>query len=965
MFLPLGSLLLLCSQQLAPAQSPQSVGPAKADVDWLIQAPAIKADVVQSADGRELTMSNGLIARTWRLVPNAACVAFDNLLTGKSMLRSVRPEARITLNGVAYDVGGLVGQPNHAFLTPEWLEAMAADPKSMQLVGYEIGEPKERLKWKQVRHHAPDAVWPPEGVALRFDYQLPHVHPVELAEEKFHEVLFEADFSKVDDGWKVHQSSAHARSSFENEGKWGEIYTPANTAVFAEHELPEQTEMVAATFSLGTDRSASWGPGLALVFENKVIKFHIRPGGDSYSGKPQLGLWDGQQERPNLKHRWPMATDVAWTLRIRLAADRYYFDAKPENGEWKTFADLPRVATDGKPSAVRVGKMDKFGGNGDFSEAGDLVRLKVENFVCYGELMAGALQAQKYRIEQQSGITISLHYEMYDGIPVMAKWLTIDNQAEMELELDRFTLEELAVVEHANWVESRDGVTIPRPDYLHVETDFSFGGFQSANANRHVVHWREDPIYSTQVNYLRKTPCLLVVEPTYGPAQTIEPNDQFQSFHVFELAYDSSDRERKGLALRRMYRTIAPWVTENPLMHHLLANKPDVIRKAIDQAVDVGFEMIILSFGSGFNIESEDPAYIQQWKDIADYAGSKGIDIGGYSLLSSRRIGGGNDVVSPEGQRPTHGNCPALTSKWGLNYFTKLYNFYETTGMDLLEHDGSYPGDVDVTERPPLQKGEKDSRWVQWTIISSFYQWCREQGIYLNVPDYYYLSGTNKCGMGYREVNWSLPRAHQLIHTRQNIYDGTWRKTPSMGWMFVPLTQYHGGGAAATIEPLNEHLDHYRGMLLGNLGLGVQACYRGPRLYDTDRTRDMLKAQITWFKKYRDILESDVIHGRRADGRDLDWMLHVNPQLADKGMLVVYNPLQTEVRKTINVNLYYTGLTDVAKVSTAARSSFADGAGDETSTLEAPAIPHQLARDYSINLDVTVPAGGMRWFVIR
>jgi hypothetical protein len=949
MLLSLGSLLLLC------AQSP----------DWLVTPPAADADVSVSEDGRELVMQNGLISRTWRLQPNAACVAFDNLVTGQSMLRSVRPEARVTLDGVPYAVGGLIGQPNHAYLTPDWLEAMTSDPKSMQLVGFEVGEPKQRLAWKRTRHHAPGVTWPPKGVSVRFDYQLPYVHPADIVEEKYREVLIEDDFSEIDKGWKVHRSPAHERSSLENEGKWGEIYTPANTAAFAERQLPKSAHTVEATFSLGTDRSASWGPGLAVVFANRVVKFNIRPGGDFYSGIPQLGLWDGQGERPNLKHRWPMKVDVPWSLRIRIGKEKLYFDARPSEEAWMTFAELSRLPSDGAPLAVRVGKMDKAGGTDDFSSPGDLVRLKIEKFVCYGEIMAGALQAHRHKEEEQDKIRLSVHYEMYDGVPVMMKWMSIANGTDRSLELDRFTLEELAVVEHANWVESRDGVVMPTPGYLHVETDFAFGGFQTANANRHVVHWREDKQYSTQVNYLRRTPCLLVVEPTYGPAQTIEPADEFQSFHAFELAYDSSERERQGLALRRMYRTIAPWVTENPLMHHLLANDPKVVRRAIDQAKEVGFEMIILSFGSGFNIENDDPEYLAKWKAVADYASEQGIDIGSYSLLSSRRIGGGNDVVSPKGSRPTHGNCPALTSEWGLNYYRKLYNFFEQTGMDLLEHDGPYPGDVDVTERPPMQKGVQDSRWVQWTIASSFYEWCREQGIYVNAPDYYYLNGTNKCGMGYREVNWSLPRAHQLIHTRQNIYDGTWRKTPSMGWMFVPLSQYHGGGAAATIEPLSEHLDHYRGMLLGNLGMGVQACYRGPRLYDSPRTREMLMAQVAWFKKYRDILESDMVHGRRADGRDLDWMLHVNPQLEDKGMLVVYNPLETEVRKTIKVNLYYTGLTDVAIVSTAAKSSFANGAADETSVYEAPAIPHRLARDYTIELDVSVKPGAMQWFVIR
>ena len=132
---------------------------------------------------------------------------------------------------------------------------------------------------------------------------------------------------------------------------------------------------------------------------------------------------------------------------------------------------------------------------------------------------------------------------------------------------------------------------------------------------------------------------------------------------------------------------------------------------------------------------------------------------------------------------------------------------------------------------------------------TGLYHSLRAEGVYINQPDFHYLNGGNKSSMGYREVNWSLPRAQQVIHTRQNIYDGTWMKTPSMGWMHVPLAEYHGGGAAATIEPLHEHIEHYRQMLLSNLGMGVQAHYRGPRIYDTDKTRAMVKSTVDWFKK--------------------------------------------------------------------------------------------------------------------
>lgn len=687
--------------------------------DWLIDAAPFRAGVYRTAHPHEIALDNGLVRRTFRLAPNGATVGLDNLMTGEAVLRGVKPEAIVVLDGQRYEVGGLVGQPNYAYLTADWLEQLTADPAALQLAGWEVGQPQERLAWKRTRQHGPDVRWPPTGVYLRMDY----------------------------------------------------------------------------------------------------------------AGPP--------------------------------------------------------------------------------------------------------------------GLTVSVHYELYDGVPVMSKWISVHNATDKTVTVDRFTSEILAVVEHSNWVECRD-VALPTPDSLHVETDFAFGGFEHANANRHIVHWRSDSQYATQVNYLRQQPCLLVVEPTYGPAQDIEPGAAFESCRAFELVYDSSERERRGLALRRMYRTIAPWVTENPLMHHLRIAQPDQVRAAIDQAAEVGFEMIILSFGSGFDMDNEDPQHLATWKEISAYARSRGIEIGSYSLLSSRAAPAGEMIVSPAGQQPTHGQCPALASRWGQDYFRRLYQFFPRTGFQLLEHDGSYPGDVDVTPRPPLQKGEQDSRWVQWRIIRDFYRWCRGEGIYLNVPDYYFLCGSNKCGMGYRETNWSLPRAQQVLHTRQNIYDGTWTKTPSMGWMFVPLSQYHGGGAAATIEPLDEHRDHYERMLVSNLAMGVQACYRGPRLYDTDRTKQLVATWVAWFKKYREILESDVIHGRRPDGRDVDWMLHANPRLPCRGMLVVFNPLDTPVKRTLRVNLYYTGLTAEAEIR----------------EQDAAAQTYPLARDYTVELPVEIGADSFTWFTI-
>ena len=43
---------------------------------------------------------------------------------------------------------------------------------------------------------------------------------------------------------------------------------------------------------------------------------------------------------------------------------------------------------------------------------------------------------------------------------------------------------------------------------------------------------------------------------------------------AYELVYDSDDRERQGLARRRMYRTLAPQVTENPIFMHVRSADP-------------------------------------------------------------------------------------------------------------------------------------------------------------------------------------------------------------------------------------------------------------------------------------------------------------------------------------------------------------------------------------------------------
>lgn len=705
-----------------PRLSEELAAPVKAD--WLITPVSRKGGVYRSGPN-EITMTNGLVRRTWRVAPNGATVGFDNLMTGESMLRGVKPELRLTLDGKDYNLGGLDGQPNYAYLRSEWLDTMTTDPAVFQLSGLDIGPTKERFAWKRVRYAA-DLPWPSPGVA---------------------------------------------------------------------------------------------------------VTLHFTP-----------------------------------------------------------------------PAGSNLGNL-----------------------------------------------VVSVHYELYDSIPLLCKWFTLQNGGDKPVRLSRFTGEILAVVEYESSAGPRSRWQYPN---LHVESDYSFCGMDTIAGNQ-TTHWTTDPQYATQVDFFNQTPCLLESRPPMGPDALIEPGQSFESFRTFELIHDSTERERKGLAVRRMYRTIAPWVTENPILMHVRQADPASVRLAIDQCAEVGFEMVTMTFASGFNLENEDPVYLDEIKQLVQYANGKGVELGGYSLLSSRAdTGADNEVLNPKTGKPggaVFGQAPCLGSPWGVDYFRKLHTFYETTGMNMLEHDGSYPGDPCVSTVHPGHRGLDDSQWQQWKTITDFYKWCRGRGVYLNVPDSYFLTGSSKTAMGYKETNWSLPRAQQIIHARQNIFDGTWEKTPSMGWMFVPLVQYHGGGEAATIEPLAEHLVDYEAHLANCFGAGVQACYRGPRLYDSDATKTVVKKWVDFYKKYRQILDADLIHVRRADARDIDCMLHVNPQMKQKGLAMVFNPLDQPVKRTLKLPLYYSGLTDTAMIRCE----------------EGPATTYKLDRQHNIELPVEIGPNSVTWFVIE
>ena len=71
--------------------------------------------------------------------------------------------------------------------------------------------------------------------------------------------------------------------------------------------------------------------------------------------------------------------------------------------------------------------------------------------------------------------------------------------------------------------------------------------------------------------------------------------------------------------------------------------------------------------------------------------------------------------------------------------------------------------------------------------------------------------------MGYDEEQWGRPRWEWIAQARQEIYDETFLKIGSMGWMFVPIESYNGG-ASSILEPIAEHLPEYEYVLATYFG---------------------------------------------------------------------------------------------------------------------------------------------------
>jgi hypothetical protein len=568
---------------------------------------------------------------------------------------------------------------------------------------------------------------------------------------------------------------------------------------------------------------------------------------------------------------------------------------------------------------------------------------------------------------RHKSLKLAVHYEMYEGIPVLSKCFTLENGAGEPVLVEEIETDILAIPQdqigniHA---ESDYSFHLANhsPDDCHAAGDHSKAINWDAPphlAGRTTTDWRVDPEHNSWAHptaiedkFLGHTfRNLMVSRIPVGPAQLVAPGQGFQSHITFELLQDSSDRERRSLGVRRMYRTLCPQINETLLTAGSPSHDPALIKNLLDQMGELGFESYCVTCWPGVSHDNLDPAYVARWKEIADYAKARGIIVSGYELMvASRGRGAEQDCIDPVTGKPgsPFGQSVCLGTRWADDYFQRVWQFIDQTGFMGIGVDGPYHGCPCASTAHQHHRRLADSQWVQWQRQKKMFEEEQRRGMSAGAPDWYFWNGQSSTSLGFREASANLPRELGLLLYRQYIYDGTWFKPPTMGGMGIGLIGTYTDDPRAMLEPLDQNLEWYELNLAQLLGSGCQANLRANRLYDTERTRLMVRKWIDWYKKYRPILSSDIIHVQRPDGRDLDCILHVNPRLKEKGLVMFLNPLDETMTRRVRLPLYYTGLTDAAWIR----------------EKESEAKPYPLDREYCVDVTVTLPPRGVTWFVI-
>lgn len=164
--------------------------------------------------------------------------------------------------------------------------------------------------------------------------------------------------------------------------------------------------------------------------------------------------------------------------------------------------------------------------------------------------------APSWAPEWHRSIKVYVHYEMYEGIPLLRKWISI-HSPEVYAQGTRISPRSVEYLSVNDQWGSVSTAAHKEHSWLFVETD---------SPNAVAVQWATEPSAAAMPGSFEPAVNCSYVAPFTSVALG---QAGFESFSVHELVLGSSDVTRSALARLRMLRLLAPHVQENPIFFHM------------------------------------------------------------------------------------------------------------------------------------------------------------------------------------------------------------------------------------------------------------------------------------------------------------------------------------------------------------------------------------------------------------
>ena len=564
-------------------------------------------------------------------------------------------------------------------------------------------------------------------------------------------------------------------------------------------------------------------------------------------------------------------------------------------------------------------------------------------------------------------LRVTVHTEMYDGLPAFSRWLTVGlaagaaaaqapviDQASMDLLHVPFNLRnrlhaETAYMpalgirnsmEDAGWYPASGSynanfscLTSPPVNLWTYDEDLMGPWGQDSSWE----YWYDEGMNET----------LLDVRFPFGPGLNISAGP-LETFRVYTILHDDDDADRQGLGRRRMLRAVAPQVEMDISPFYMVGGDSNSIRAGADAASALGFRALHTQTDP-FDMS---PAHIAQVKADVAYVHSKGLVAAFYVLLQNPPgLTEADEVIDPTTGQGEGIAC--FATAFHRSFRAGIEAFVQATGFDFIDTDGPY-------EQAPCGStthehvGLVDSQFAQWRANVGWYRTLPSaenplssegSGMMISCPDPYELAaGSWNQPIGYTDRWGTVGEPWTwLLLGRTYIFDGTVHKPPTNGGVCLDLDRM--GGMASPDE-----LRLYNTTLAVFLGVAGR-CFQSGALWQGDASKALVEGWMAVFNRFRGVLNGDVIHLKKPSGRSWDGVMHVLPSAAagsPRGFAIFFNPSTTAAADfSTALPVYYCGFAAGAAVHV----EWSDGS---TEDLQQDAF-------FSVALRRTIEAKGFAW----